>query len=174
MNDFFKFDDKRIVSMVWIVISIFMLILSMLAIEVIEVFIATIFVLIITLIAAIFTLNEGVHFNYKKEKIVIVKGMMIQTINMKDVKYFTLEEIPKTKKGNITQKFVDTFEQVNTPSKYVYNNGKVFNIVFHMKKIANIKIYYGWLYKTSSIKRINSQLENFNKIEEKFMKYKNY
>ena len=53
--------------------------------------------------------------------------------NMKDVKYFSLEEINKTKKGNLTQKFVDTYDQVNMPSKYVYNNGKVFNIVFYMK-----------------------------------------
>ncbi len=98
---------------------------------------------------------------------------MIKSINMKDVKYFSLEEIKKAKKGNLTQKLVDTYDQVNIPSKYVYNNGKVFNIVFYMKNIGNIKVYYGWLYRTRSIERINNQIEEFKKIKENFMKYKN-
>lgn len=173
MKDFFKFDDKRIVSILWLFISFCILILSICAIKVIEVFVATLFVLFITVLATIFTFNEGIHFNFKKEKIIIIKGMMIKSINMKDVKYFSLEEINKAKKGNITQKLVDTYDQVNMPSKYVYNIGKVFNIVFYMKNIGNIKVYYGWLYRTRSIERINNQIEKFNKIKENFMKYKN-
>ena len=173
MKNFFKFDDKRIVSILWLFISLSILILSICAIKVIEVFVATLFVLFITVLATIFTFNEGIHFNFKKEKIIIIKGMMIKSINMKDVKYFSLEEINKTKKGNLTQKLVDTYDQVNMPSKYVYNIGKVFNIVFYMKNIGNIKVYYGWLYRTRSIERINNQIEKFNKIKENFMKYKN-
>ncbi len=173
MKDFFKFDDKRLVTILWLTISVCILVLSILAIEVIEAFVAILFALLVTSVATIFTFNEGIHFNYKKEKIVIIKGMMIKSINMKNVKYFNLEEINKTKKGNITQKFVDTYDQVNVPSKYVYNNGKVFNIVFYMKKIGDIKVYYGWLYKTRSIERINNQLEKFKKIKENFMKYRN-
>ena len=173
MKDFFKFDDKRIVSIMFLFLNIFLLFLSIYAIEVFEVFFVLIISLVGTIICMLFTFNEGIHFNYKKEKIIIVKGMMIKFINMKDVKYFSLEEINKTKKGNLTQKFVDTYDQVNIPSKYVYNNGKVFNIVFYMKNIGNIKVYYGWLYKTRSIERINSQLEKFKDIKEKFMKYKN-
>ena len=167
MKDFFKFDDKRIVSILWLFISLCILILSICVIKVIEVFVATLFVLFITVLATIFT------FNLEKEKIIIIKGMMIKSINMKDVKYFSLEEINKTKKGNLIQRFVDTYDQVNMPSKYVYNNGKVFNIVFYMKNIGNIKVYYGWLYKTRSIERINSQLEKFKEIKKNFMKYKN-
>ena len=116
MKDFFKFDDKRIVSILWLFISLCILILSICAIKVIGVFVATLFVLFITVLATIFTFNEGIHFNFKKEKIIIIKGMMIKSINMKDVKYFSLEEINKTKKGNLTQKFVDTYDQVNMPS----------------------------------------------------------
>ena len=173
MKDFFKFDDKRIVSILWLFISFGIFILSILTIKVIEVFVATLFCLFITILAAIFTFNEGIHFNYKKGKITIVQGMMIKSINMEDVRYFSLEEIKKPKKGNLIQIFVDTFDRVDLPSKYVYNNGRVFNIVFYMKNIGNIKVYYGWLYRTRSIERINSQLEKFKEIKEKFMKYKN-
>lgn len=173
MKDFFKFDDKRIVSIIFLFLNIFLLFLSIYAIETFEVFFVLIISLVGTITCMLFTFNEGIHFNYKKEKIIIVKGMMIKSINMNDVKYFNIEEIRKTKKGNITQKFVDTYDQVDIPSKYVYNNGKVFNIVFYMKKVGDIKVYYGWLYKTRSIDRINNQLEKFKKIKENFMKYKN-
>ena len=173
MKDFFKFDDKRIVSIMFLFLNICLLFLSIYAIEVFEVFFALIILLVGTIICMLFTFNEGIHLNYKKQKIIIVKGVMIKFINMKDVKYFSLEEISKTKKGNFTQKFVDTYDQVNIPSKYVYNNGKVFNIVFYMKNIGNIKVYYGWLYRTRSIERINNQIEKFKKIKENFMKYKN-
>lgn len=173
MKDFFKFDDKRIVSIMFLFLNIFLLFLSIYAIEVFEVLFVLIISLIGTIICMLFTFYEGIHFNYKKEKIIIVKGMMIKSINMKDVKYFSLEEIKKAKKGNLTQKLVDTYDQVNIPSKYVYNNGKVFNIVFYMKNIGNIKVYYGWLYRTRSIERINNQIEEFKKIKENFMKYKN-
>ena len=87
MKDFFKFDDKRIVSILWLFISLCILILSICAIKVIEVFVATLFVLFITVLATIFAFNEGIHFNFKKEKIIIIKGMMIKSISMKDVKY---------------------------------------------------------------------------------------
>ena len=43
MKDFFKFDDKRIVSILWLFISLCILILSICAIKVIEVFVATLF-----------------------------------------------------------------------------------------------------------------------------------
>ena len=68
MKDFFKFDDKRIVSILWLFISLCILILSICAIKVIEVFVATLFVLFITVLATIFTFNEGIHFNFKKER----------------------------------------------------------------------------------------------------------
>ena len=68
MKDFFKFDDKRIVSILWLFISLCILILSICVIKVIEVFVATLFVLFITVLATIFTFNEGIHFNFKKEK----------------------------------------------------------------------------------------------------------
>ncbi len=98
MNDFFKFNDKRIVSILWLIISIVLLSLLIFSIEIIELFIVVLIIFTICIVAMIFTLNEGIHFNYKKGKITIIKGMMIKIIPMKDVKYFNLEEISKVKK----------------------------------------------------------------------------
>lgn len=57
----------------------------------------TILTLFITIIAFLFSLNEGIHFNYKKEKITIVQGSMIKVINMRNVKYFEIKEIFKVR-----------------------------------------------------------------------------
>ena len=174
MKDFFKFDDKRTFSLIWFFLSLFLIWLLIRLKDVIVVLVPGIVTLIISVLAMLFTYNEGIHFNYKKEKIVIVQGLMINKINMKDVKYFTINEISKPKKGNITQLFVDPVKNINSPSKYIYNNGKVFNIVFYMKRNKTVEVYYGWLYKTTSAERINNQLDDFKKIKERFMKYKNY
>lgn len=174
MKDFFKFDDRRTFSLIWFFLSLFLIWLLIRLKDVIVVLVPGIVTLIISVLAMLFTYNEGIHFNYKKEKIVIVQGLMINKINMKDVKYFTINEILKPKKGNITQLFVDPVKNINSPSKYIYNNGKVFNIVFYMKRNKTVEVYYGWLYKTNSAERINNQLDDFKKIKERFMKYKNY
>lgn len=173
MNDFFKFDDKRIMTSISFIISIVLFILLFVTFKEIEIFILLFLTFMVTLIGAFFLLNEGIHFNYKKEKIIIVKGMSIKKINMPDIRYFNIEEISK-RKGNIIRRFFDTTDQINLPSNYVYNKGKVYNIVFHTIDGKTIKIYYGWLYKTNSIDRIVKQLEKFKKVKEKFIKYKKF
>lgn len=173
MKDFFKFDDRRIVFKILLCLCCALLILTIMSLkEAIEVFVGLLISLIFFITITIFIFNEGIHFNYKKEKIVIVQGMMIKSINMNDVKYFNIEEVSKKRKKDLVNKFFDSYRQIGTP-EYVYNNGKIFKIVFHMKK-EDIVIDYYWLYKTTSIERINRQLEEFKKIKERFMKYKKY
>ena len=172
MNDFFKFDDRRIVSSILLTISVFLLILSVLSIKVTEVFWGVVITLIILVTASIFTFNEGLHFCYKDEKIVIVQGMKIKILSMNDVINISIKEIPKTRKSILTQKLVDTVDRINTPSKYVYNKGKVFDITIYLKNKETVKVYYGWLYRTNSMERIDKQIENFNIIKDRFVKYK--
>ena len=51
--------------------------------------------------------------------------------------------------------------------KYVYNNGRTFNIIFKIKDKSGYiihKSYFGWMYKEKSIVRVNkvvNKLENF-------------
>lgn len=176
MKDFFKFDDLRINFILFIIIDIMISLLSIYCILQKEYKILLIIGLILMLLIVITVLiyNEGIHFNYKKEKIVIIQGPSVTTIDMNDVKYFTLEEIKKSRKNILLHPIYDTYDQSNIPSKYVYKNGKVFNIIFYTKKMGIIKIYYGRLYKAKSIVRVNNQIKCFNVIKERFMKYKNY
>ena len=99
MKDFFKFDDKRIVSVLWLFISLCILILSICTIKVIEVFVATLFVLFITFLATIFTFNEGIHFDYKKEK--ITKAIIIALVILIPLFIWTISSIVKDIKDNL-------------------------------------------------------------------------
>lgn len=174
MNDFFKFDDKRIVSIILMIINCFLIVLSVLAVEVISLFLFLIGALIVHTVAFIFVFNEGIHFCYRKERIVIVQGIMIKIIPMANVVSFSVEEIPKEKRGIITQKITDTVDRVNTPSKYIYRNGKTFNIIFYLPDGEKIKVYYGWLYKSRSIGRINKQLGKIYEFRDRFIEYKKH
>ena len=49
-------------------------------------------------------------------------------------------------------------------SDYVYNNGRVFKIIFYLGDNSTRESYFGWMYKEKSITRVNkvvNKLENF-------------
>lgn len=175
MNDFFKFDDKRIIFSLFLIIDIILLSLTIYCISCEEFKILIVLIIILTLLIffTIFIYNEGIHFDYEKEKIILVNNLMIKSIDMKNVKYFNLE-CKTTKKGKLIHRVFDTYDQVNFSTDHVYNNGQVYNFVFYLKDQTTITIYYGWLYRTRSIERIEKQLHNYKLIRERFMKYKNY
>lgn len=170
MKDFFKFDDKRKLFIIHFILGIFMLIASIFVIDYVIIFVLFLFVGLFYIICSIFILNTGIHFNYKKKKIIIIDFIFIKIINMKDVKYISIEEIHRKRKNVGVPKFADSIDKAIYYSKYVYRNGKVFNIIFHLQN-QDILVYYGWLYKAKSIKRVEKQLEMLQKMKNKFMKY---
>ena len=49
-------------------------------------------------------------------------------------------------------------------SNYVYNNGRVFKIIFYLEDNSTRESYFGWMYKERSITKVNkvvSKLESF-------------
>lgn len=47
---------------------------------------------------------------------------------------------------------------------YIYNNGKVYNIIFHLKDGTTKETYFGWMYKERNelkVNRVIKKLENF-------------
>ncbi len=61
-------------------------------------------------------------------------------------------------------------------SDYVYNNGRVFKIIFYLKDNSVRESYFGWMYKEKSIEKVNkvlNKLETFiNKINSLIQKWK--
>lgn len=47
---------------------------------------------------------------------------------------------------------------------YVYNNGKVFNIIFHKKNGGRVETYFGWMYKEKKLARVNKVTKNLEEL----------
>lgn len=103
-----------------------------------------------------------------KKNIIIVDDLYlwITKINLEDLNRVELKEIKKDKKSNLYG-FLNEFYHPYTyrcNSKYVYNNGRVFKIIFYLKNNITIDSYFGWMYKEKSIIKVNKivkKLENF-------------
>ena len=47
---------------------------------------------------------------------------------------------------------------------YVYNNGKVFTIIFRKKDGGYIETYFGWMYKEKKLARVNKVTKNLEEL----------
>ena len=108
--------------------------------------------------------NQGITVG--KKNILIIDYFWFTKINIKNLKWAEIKEIKKEKKGNLYG-FIHEFYHPTTymlKCYYVYNNGRVFKIIFHLKDGSIRETYFGWMYKEKSITRVNkvvNKLENF-------------
>ena len=108
--------------------------------------------------------NQGITVG--KKNILIIDYFWFTKINLADLKRVELKEIKKGKKSN----WYGLFNEFYHPSTYmynsdyVYNNGRVFKIIFYLGDNSTRESYFGWMYKEKSITRVNkvvNKLENF-------------
>ncbi len=108
--------------------------------------------------------NQGITVG--KKNILIIDYFWFTKINLADLKRVELKEIKKDKKSN-WYGFFNEFYHPSTymyKSDYVYNNGRVFKIIFYLGHNNTKESYFGWMYKEKSIARVNktvNKLENF-------------
>ena len=120
--------------------------------------------LICFLNTVIFVYNQGITVG--KKHILIVDYFWFTKINLADLKKIELKEIEKEKNSNIYG-FLNEFHHPRTymyNSDYVYNNGRVFKIIFYLKHDTTKETYFGWMYKEKNISKVNkvvNRLENF-------------
>ena len=108
--------------------------------------------------------NQGITVG--KKNILVIDYFWFTKINIKDLKYVEIREIKKEKKGNLYGFFHEFYHPTTYMWKcdYVYNNGRVFKVVFHLKDGTIRETYFGWMYKEKSIMKVNkivNKLENF-------------
>ena len=85
--------------------------------------------------------KKGIKINYQKMKIVIVDDYGKRTLYFKNVKSIYLKEIKKENKGSTKTFFLVPSalgKQEMVEHKYIYNNGRVFNIIFYLNDGTNI------------------------------------
>lgn len=106
------------------------------------------FALLISLFNSfVFINNQGIKI--KNDNIKVVDYLWFTKIKLNDLKYAEIQELKKEKRSNLYGFFHEFYHPTTYMYKcdYIYNNGKVFNIIFHLKDGTNRKTYFGWMYK---------------------------
>lgn len=112
----------------------------------------------------VFINNQGLRV--ENDTIKIVDYFWFTKINLADLKRVELKEIKKSKKSNLYG-LLNEFYHPSTymyNSDYVYNNGRVFKIIFYLKNNTTKESYFGWMYKEKNIMKVEkivNKLENF-------------
>ena len=110
--------------------------------------------------------KQGICIDYEKQQILIIDNLLYRKLNVKNISYVTFYEISKPKKNNFFGFLVDFFHPSTYMSgcDYVYNNGKVYNIVFHHYDGTITETYFGWLYREKNkivVTKVNDELKSF-------------
>ena len=109
---------------------------------------------------------QGIRVN-KKQQVVIFDKLLIRRLNIQNIKYVSVSQIPKENKS-VTYGIFHEFFWPNTyiyHCDYVYNQGKVFDINFYMKDGTIETTYFGWLYKSKAkqVQKVEKRLNEFVK-----------
>lgn len=110
--------------------------------------------------------RKGIKINYQKMKIVIIDDYGKRTLHLQNVKSVHLKEIKKENRSSSKFFLIPSAlgKQEMVEHEYIYNNGRVFNIIFHLKDGSSRQSYFGWMYKERSLKKVDKivkKLENF-------------
>lgn len=163
----FKYDYNNKVFIVNIILSAIFLFISILVFENVVGFIILLSMAIVLFLVSFFLIRpQGIKI--KKNSIVIMDDIRIEKIKIDNIKYVTFKQISKKKKNRFYGFFIEFFIPYTymTHCRYVYNQGRVYNVYFYLKNGTIITSYFGWLYKEKRIKKvleIESKLDVFIK-----------
>jgi hypothetical protein len=164
MSNKFKYDYNNKMFFINLTLSIIFLILSIVSFEKVVAFILCLIMTILELFNSFFLImTQGIRIT--KGKIVIVDQLLIRKICLDDIRYVSLKQIQKESRNKVYGFFNEFFlpDTYMSHCDYVYNQGRVYNICFHMTDGTIKKSYFGWLYreKREKVEKVEKQLIEF-------------
>ncbi len=160
----FKYDYNNKLFLINLLLFLIFLILSIIAIEKIIGFIIFLIMAILAFCNSLFIRTQGIKIT-NKNYIVIVDQLLIRKLCVEDIKYVSLKQIPKKTRSKLYGFFNEFFYPSTYMSNcnYVYNQGRVYNISFHMRDGTIVESYFGWLYreKEKIVSKIEKKLLDF-------------
>ena len=161
----FKYDYNNKLFFISLSLSLVFLFLSIIAFEKKIGFILFLIITILLLFNSFFIIRaQGIKITSKKT-IIIVDQLLVRKLCVDNVRYVSLKQIPKKTKSKLYG-FFNEFFYPNTYMShcdYVYNQGKVYNICFHLSDGTTVESYFGWLYREKEKK--------VNKVEKKLLEF---
>ncbi len=161
---FFAYDDKKLFSCFCFLLSIISLaiFLALIVAQNTERYIVVLFLIafVLALLLGIYISFIGIHCNLKKRTIELIGSSFVRKIELNKISYVTLKLVEKERKKSVLPLFKEKVWYLDT--EYVYNNGEVFVIEFHLKNQETIKMNYTWLFGVKNKNRVEKQK---NKLE---------
>ena len=107
--------------------------------------------------------NQGIIVG--KKNIIIIDYFWFTKIDLADLNRVELKEIKKDKKSNLYGLFNEFYHPSTYMynSDYVYNNGRVFRIMFYLKNNTTKESYFGWMYKEKNVLKVNKIVKKLEK-----------
>ncbi len=180
MNRFIKFDYNSFYTILTITLSGLFSLLFFLKTDIYLIYFIIGIIVLISIISSIyFYFFAGLHFNYQKEIILIHDGFFSQKIKMREIKYVEFFEIKKKKKRRLFTTIAEygrTRFSLNEEPTYIYNNGKVFKIVFNLQDGRSIDFTYSVLFNERNTLVVKFHEEKIKTCIKEFdnYKYQNY
>lgn len=161
----FKYDYNNKLFFINLTLSIVFLILSIVSFEREVAFILCLIITILLLFNSFFLIrSQGIKIT-NRQNIVIVDEFLIRKLHLCDIKFASLKQVPKENKNKLYGFFHEFFHPSTYLSHcdYVYNQGKVYKIRFHMTDGTIVESYFGWLYreKGKKVEKVEKKLIEF-------------
>lgn len=166
MNYIFKYDYNNKLFLINLLLSICFLIISVFSYKETIVFVILLIMAVLLLFNSFVVIRkQGIIIDHKNKKIVIVDELLVRKLSIKDIRYVSLKQLVKKTKNKFYGFFIEFLfpHTYISHCDYVYNQGKVYNICFHMIDGTIIKSYFGWLYreKELKVKEVETKLLDF-------------
>lgn len=165
MNYIFKYDYNNKLFLINLLLSICFLIISIFSYKETIAFVILLIMAVLLLFNSFVIRKQGIIIDHKNKKIVIVDQLLVRKLSIKDIRYVSLKQLVKKTKNKFYGFFIEFLfpHTYISHCDYVYNQGKVYNICFHMIDGTIIKSYFGWLYreKELKVKEVETKLLDF-------------
>ena len=151
----FRYDYHHKMFMITLVISVGLLAATTFSYGVPALFVICLLCTVISFLNSLILIRrQGIEFDLSKGKILIIDDCFFRKVSVDKIASAEYKEIAKTNGNPLT----GIFTEPRRPYVYMedcdhtYHNGKVYQIIFHLRDGTNIESYFGWMYKERSEK----------------------
>lgn len=131
-----------------------------------------IFVIIVSTLTFLYVSQTGLHFNFRRQKIIMLLGFSLKVIDMNEVNSISLETTSGDREDIIVKKFIMSNNSNAVGTKNMNNDNKYYNINISLVKNEYIMIQGSSFFGSASAGNRKRQYNRFKKIEKRFDEYR--
>lgn len=173
-KSFFRYDYNLKITLINLILCVIFLIIGLCLLDKTIAFIILVCIGLVFGLNSIFIYNHGIHINYKRKKIYLFDDLLLRKLDFQNIRYLSYEIINKKTNSNFKGFCTEFFhpDTYMTHSDYVYNEGIVLELCFHLIDGTTLKSYYGWMYREKKKENIKKQIYNIERLIESFKEKK--